>query len=448
MLRWLRGWLGRGAPADAARGAPRPASPPAQPAAAAVPRTDGTAPAAGAAFGRRAPLVGRDGRIAGFECRLPPAQTARLAQQALAPVDVALHVALLGAAAQLVARDAVAVVPLAGALLRHAGVAAAVPAGALIVVDAAAAVPPATAAALRARGVRLGCHDGPPQREPPVDALLLACDPAADGSAAVDALLLSAQRWREVFPRITVVATGLPHVDAVERVLRAGVHLAGGRLGRIVSAPALRELGSAAHRICALLNHLALDRPTETIAEAVRADPALSLRLLRYAASPGLGFARAVDSVDQAVALLGRRELQRWLALQLLNAAERRQASRALLETASARGRLLELLARERGLPDPPAQFTLGLLSLAEPLLQVPAAAALAPLRLGDEVLAAVLHRRGPAAAGLVMLDAVDAGDEGGVVAAAATLGVESDRIAELADAAWQWAREASASAA
>jgi len=45
------------------------------------------------------------------------------------------------------------------------------------------------------------------------------------------------------------------------------------------------------------------------VADAVRADVALTYRLLRYANSPALGLSRGVDSVEQAVQLLGWQKL-------------------------------------------------------------------------------------------------------------------------------------------
>jgi EAL and modified HD-GYP domain-containing signal transduction protein len=204
-----------------------------------------------------------------------------------------------------------------------------------------------------------------------------------------------------------------------------------------------RELGTAAHRICELLNHLALDRDTFVVAEAVRLDVALSYRLLRYVNSPAIGMPRAVETVEQAVAVLGRAELARWLSVQLLACGAVRHASRALQESALARGKLLESVALARGEPDAGAFFTLGLLSLMEPLLQVPLAAAIAPLRLGESAREALLQRTGVWSDRLGLLDAIDASDGARIDGLAAGLGL-ADRLPELLDSAWQWAAAAS----
>ena len=77
-------------------------------------------------------------------------------------------------------------------------------------------------------------------------------------------------------------------------------------------------------------------------------DVALSYRLLRYANSPAIGLARAVESVEQAVMVLGRAELRRWLGVMLLNHARPQLVSAALQEHALATARFFELLARQR----------------------------------------------------------------------------------------------------
>jgi c-di-GMP phosphodiesterase len=228
-------------------------------------------------------------------------------------------------------------------------------------------------------------------------------------------------------------------VEDMEAALRGAVTLAGGQLGRSRDAPPPKPLGAAAHRICELLNHLALDHETSVVAEAVRGDAALTYRLLRYANSPAVGARQGVEAVDTAVALLGRRELQRWLSVQLmLSAGSARQAAKALEEGALVRGRVLEGIARARGEENPGAHFTLGLLSVIEPLLQVPLADAIAPLRLGEMANEALLQRAGPWADRLALLDAMDGADTALADALAAALGVAA-QLPAIVDDAWGW---------
>jgi len=237
------------------------------------------------------------------------------------------------------------------------------------------------------------------------------------------------------------VGLGLDDLDDLERALRGGITLAGGHMGRSAKAAPRRDLGSAAHRICELLNHLALDRDTGVIAEAVRGDVALTYRLLRYANSPAIGLRRAVETVDDAVTLLGRNELYRWLSVQLMSAAAARQASMALVASALARGRIVEAGGRQRNDDNPGAHFTLGLLSLIEQLLQTPMASALEPLRLSDTARQALLERTGPWADRLRLLELLDEGNADRADAMAVALGVQAELPAIVEDA-WRWASE------
>ena len=451
MAGWFARLIGRAPPAaPASTAAPSPAvlARSALAAAAATSSANSSAaapPLPTPTFGLRRPLVGSKGNVAGFELLLPPALEQRLAQRAdaaAAQARAANQALLLAAAAPLCKTGRLVLVTLGASALARPGVAQQATSGALICVPDLALLPAEAAAGLRARGVRLGVPDGPPAEAPAADFVLLQA--VAGG---LDTLLLSAQRWREQRAPLPLLATGLMHLDDVERVLRAGFTLVGGTLDRSHSAPAARPLSAAAHRLCELMNHLTLNHDTHIVSDAVRGDVALSYRLLRYANSPVLGLRHTVESVDAAVMLLGRQELQRWLNVLLLSVADSRQASRAVQEMALARGRLLEGLAVMRGHPAPQTLFTMGVMSLLEVLLQVPLADALAPLRLPEPVLQALLQRQGPLAEYLALAEALDAGDGGRIDAQAEPFGgVET--VQDLADRAWAWATEIAVSAA
>ncbi|MBP6765483.1 MAG: HDOD domain-containing protein [Rubrivivax sp.] len=425
MIGWLLrllGWHATEAPKPAA---PAHAAPP---------------PAAPASFGQRRPLVGRSGAVGGFELRLPQALEQRLSAagpgEASATAAMAHHLALLASARQVQQARRMALISLPAELLMRPELAEQVPSGTWLL-PAGPLLDAATLQGLRQRGVLLGVPDGPPALAPVADFVVLRA--AAGG---LDTLLLSVQRWHEARPRLPLVALGLEGIDDAERALAAGVAWAGGRFGgQATGAARARPLQSAAHRICALLNDLALDRDTAVVADAVRADVALSYRLLRYANSPAIGLSRGVETVANAITLLGRAELGRWLSVMLLSAASGRQASAALQEDALARGRLLELLGRQRHVEHADRLFTLGLLSRLHLLLQMPLAAALEPLRLSDDVRQALLQRQGPWADYLALADEIEGDDEARFGALCAPWG-GIDAVLAVAEQAWGWAGE------
>jgi EAL and modified HD-GYP domain-containing signal transduction protein len=442
MAGWFSKLMGREAVAQApatvqaqAVVAARPPAP--APVAAAAP-----APAAPVQYGQRKPLVGSKGSVAGFEVLMPANLEQRLVQRPDPAARAAHQALLLAAAASVCKAGRMAVLHIAAGTLVRPGVAQQAPAGALLCVDDLLQVPVDLAGMLRSRGVKLGVPDGPPASAPAADFVLLRAP-----TGGLDTLMLSAQRWRAARPKLPLVATGLQHLDDVERLLRSGFALAGGVLDRSAQAQTERPLSAAAHRICELLNHLSLDRDTAVVADAVRADVALSYRLLRYANSPAIGLRRSVEAVNDAVMLLGRQELYRWLSVLLLTVAESRQASRALQETALARGRLLESLARKREDSAPQTLFTIGMLSMMEVLLQTPLAQALGPLNLSEPVRQALLQGQGPYAEYLLLAQALDGDDPGQTDRLAQPFG-GAEVVQSQAEEAWVWAQEMARGAA
>ncbi|MFN7482049.1 MAG: EAL and HDOD domain-containing protein [Betaproteobacteria bacterium] len=414
---WWRRWFGGSAPSP--KPGPAAAAPAAPPRGAAPAKAAGGPRPALPAGALRRPLVGRDGRVGAFEWLLT----------GTAPRPPDDYHALWSAAA---AARVPGLVALTREQARDPALQGALPAGLWLALDQ---LPDAElVAALRARDVRVGAPAGVPVAEPSLDFVVL----TATG-AGLDTVLLAQQRWREVQPRLYTVVLGMTSLDEAEQLLARGTHLAGGRLSRSQATPATRPLGAAVHRICDLLSQLAQDADTAPLAEAVRADVALGYRLLRYANSPAVGLRTPVETVEQAIAVLGRRELTRWLQVMLLTAAAMRPAQQALQQHTLMRARLLERLAERRGEAEPGAFFTLGLLSTLDTLMGVPLPTALAPLRLREEAQQALLERRGPWQPQLALLEALEDPDESRAWAAAQALG----HGAELADetaAAWVWA--------
>lgn len=130
--------------------------------------------------------------------------------------------------------------------------------------------------------------------------------------------------------------------------------------------------------------------------EAVlKRDPALIYKLLRFINSAGFGAGREVQSLRQAITLLGYAPLYRWLTL-LLATASSSGYSPVLMETAVVRARLCELLGMKflaRG--EGENLFVAGMFSLLDRLLGLPMKEVLDTVLLPDEVVRALLTRGG-----------------------------------------------------
>lgn len=195
-----------------------------------------------------------------------------------------------------------------------------------------------------------------------------------------------------------------------------------------------------------LLNLLRLvqgEAETPEIAAAMKQDPMLSFRILRYLNSPVLALTRQIDSLEQALMILGRQRLTRWLAVLLFSVREPQLSDWLLVENALTRGRLMEILA-EQQIPSQPHDplFLTGIFSCLSRLLHRPLADILGTLPIADEIRQALLERSGPYAPLLAVAETAEAVDQSGLTAAARAAGVTPDDVNRALLAATAWASE------
>ncbi|MGX9220165.1 EAL and HDOD domain-containing protein [Massilia varians] len=126
----------------------------------------------------------------------------------------------------------------------------------------------------------------------------------------------------------------------------------------------------------------------------LKRDPALTYKLLSYINSAGFGAARRVESLRQAIALMGYAPLYRWLVL-LLATASSSGYSPVLMETAVVRGRLAELLGSTALRGEGEHLFVAGMFSLLDRLLGLPMQEVLETVLLPEEVVRALVSREG-----------------------------------------------------
>ena len=138
-----------------------------------------------------------------------------------------------------------------------------------------------------------------------------------------------------------------------------------------------RKLNSSQVGLMRLLALVMADAETGEIEDAFKREPALTINLLRLTNSVGSGLSTRITSLRHAIAILGRRQLQRWLQLLVYTMPGRDAAAggvNPLLQLAATRGRLMELLAervmaRNREFAD--QAFMVGILSLMPALLGI-----------------------------------------------------------------------------
>ncbi|MBA4393013.1 MAG: histidine kinase [Desulfobacca sp.] len=137
-----------------------------------------------------------------------------------------------------------------------------------------------------------------------------------------------------------------------------------------------RQLGSNEVARLNLLRLLELEDPdVQVLAEAIRSDVSISFRLLSYLNRAWFGFRQNIESIDQAIMLLGWSKLKVWLrALLFVDLAGKEEVPQELAALSLQRGKFFELLAL--GVDywgfNPNTLFLLGLFSLMDSILGLP----------------------------------------------------------------------------
>ena len=183
-----------------------------------------------------------------------------------------------------------------------------------------------------------------------------------------------------------------------------------------------RKLQPSEMALLELLGLVLSDAETRTIEDLFKRHPDLSLNLLRLSNSVGVAARGNITSLRQAITLLGRRQIQRWLQLLLYTCGQPGESFPSpLLELAATRGRMMELLA-ESAFPrrrDAGEQaFMVGIMSLMDTLLGTPLAQVLDGLAAPPEVRDALLGRSGTFGPLLDLVESLESGDGDGIVRA------------------------------
>lgn len=179
--------------------------------------------------------------------------------------------------------------------------------------------------------------------------------------------------------------------------------------------PAKANAAQAAsrQRALTLLQLVSSDADTAELEEAFRLDATLSYQLLRLVNSASMGSRREITSFGQAIAMLGRQQLKRWLNLLLFAARDDDERSALLMAHVSLRGRGMELwaeaLGHDRTLQD--EAFMAGMFSMLGVLFGMDLPDILDNILVSDSLRAALLHRLGPIGALLDLWEAAERQD-------------------------------------
>jgi EAL and modified HD-GYP domain-containing signal transduction protein len=202
----------------------------------------------------------------------------------------------------------------------------------------------------------------------------------------------------------------------LENLQALGATLFQGRFFKTAEIIPGRRLSSHQNSRLQILGAIGGEDPDpEALARIVQSDVSLSYRLLAYLNSPAFGFMRRIDSIRQAITLLGWKNVRNWLRAVLLADIAQGEVQGELLHLSLRRGRFLEQLVTRHDYWDfgVDEMFLLGMFSLLDAILGVSMHDALACLPL-NEVQKKALTASGPTeyAPLLALMTAFEDGDQ------------------------------------
>jgi c-di-GMP-related signal transduction protein len=157
------------------------------------------------------------------------------------------------------------------------------------------------------------------------------------------------------------------------------------------------------------------DKDVSEIENELKYQPGLSYNLLRMVNSAAMGLSTTINSIKRAITILGRKQLQRWVQILLYTARQNSNSgSDALMQAATVRGKLLELIASKDRPHDKNHQdraFMVGILSLLDSLMGMDMKEIVTTLSIQKDMCDALTLRRGYLGRQLELIEAQERGE-------------------------------------
>lgn len=167
--------------------------------------------------------------------------------------------------------------------------------------------------------------------------------------------------------------------------------------GYFLSKPRIIKSTTLPQNKLAIMNILSLlqdgDSDIDDIDEAISSDVAMSYKILKLMNSAFFNFNSKIESIKQALLLLGRKKLNSWASMTAMSKLDDQPSE--MIRIAMTRAKMCELLAEQAGLKPVENFFTTGLFSALDILMQSSLETLLKPLPISDELRDAAVNKEG-----------------------------------------------------
>lgn len=179
--------------------------------------------------------------------------------------------------------------------------------------------------------------------------------------------------------------------------------------------------------------------------QIIKTEASVLYRLLRYLNSPMFGMRNEIHSIRHALAILGEREIRRWIRLVTLVSAGLQKSSDLVL-SALVRAHFCELLSMK--IPRPQSDlFLVGMVSMMDAILEIPMDEILAKIALDKDTKSVLSGGGGRLQPIYELMLAQEAGNWQAAKESADKLRISESEAGELWWQAMQWARQVSSNA-
>ena len=237
-----------------------------------------------------------------------------------------------------------------------------------------------------------------------------------------------------------VIAANVHTLDELEHAKALGCH---GFQGYFFCRPQIVEgktLPTSGMMLMKALRTVITAEAVSEVEDVIARDVTLSYRLLKHINSAAFGLRRQVESVRQALGLLGLSNIRQWLSVLLLADAGKGKP-RELVRIAMQRGKILEGIAEQRAAERKEDYFLLGLFSVLDALLGISMERALEGVGLPDDIYQGLIGE-GECARLLQMLHGMEHGDWQAVDALARGFGLNCGDLMGIQTRAMCWLGE------
>lgn len=265
----------------------------------------------------------------------------------------------------------------------------------------------------------------------------------------VDLVEIPRNRWRSVVRGlrkhdVILLAEKVETREDFEECLRLGFDLF---QGYFFAVPQILESGSidpARLVVLELIQKLIAEEENAVIGETLKRNASLGVNLLRLVNSASMALVSKIGRVEDAVTYLGRKNLRRWLLMLLYIGDSDGSMKNPLLNQASYRGRLMELVTSEliegkAVTTQSESAFLVGMLSLIDVLLARPIEEIIPELHLCGEIHAALLEGEGIFGQLLDLVKTIERADFDAVDRALDQLGLDVPTLQDCENRAYAW---------